>query len=90
MANLARPGGNITGLTATAGLEVYGKQFQFLKDAFPRISRVAILVNQANYIFLARGLKEAEAAARALPLRRQVARSSKSEIRASSTPFSPR
>jgi len=72
VANLARPGGNITGLTATAGLEIYGKQLQLLKDAFPRISRVAILVNQANYIFLARGLKEAEAAARALALRRQV------------------
>ena len=48
VASLARPGGNITGLTMTAGQEIYGKQLQLLKDAFPRVSRVAILVHHAG------------------------------------------
>src|SRR5262245_66134877 len=47
VASLARPGGNVTGLTTTAGPEIYGKQLQLLKDTFPRISRVAVLVSHA-------------------------------------------
>jgi ABC-type uncharacterized transport system substrate-binding protein len=70
--SLARPGGNITGLTASAGPRIYGKQLQLLKDAFPRISRVAILVNRAVSRFTVLGLKEAELAARALGLQQQV------------------
>ena len=34
VASLARPGGNVTGLTTTAGPEIYGKQLQLLKDTF--------------------------------------------------------
>src|SRR5262249_49737422 len=45
--SLAHPGGNITGLTVTAGREIFGKQLQILKDAFPRILRVTVLVNHA-------------------------------------------
>ena len=71
VASLARPGGNITGLTVTAGREIYGKQLQLLKDAFPRVSRVAILVNQAGPTY-ARALQEIEIATRALGLQRQV------------------
>jgi putative ABC transport system substrate-binding protein len=33
--NLARPGGNITGVSADAGLEVYGKRLQLLSEATP-------------------------------------------------------
>src|SRR5258707_8773649 len=71
VASLARPGGNITGLTLTAGPEIYGKQLQLLKDAFPRVSRVAILVNLAVPSY-ARALREVEIATRALGLQRQV------------------
>jgi putative ABC transport system substrate-binding protein len=71
VASLARPGGNITGLTATAGLEIYGKQLDLLKNALPRVSRVAILVNPASPLY-ARELREIEIAARALGLQRQV------------------
>src|SRR5213593_4358995 len=71
VASLARPGGNITGLTVTAGREIYGKQLQLLKDAFPRVSRVAILVNPAGPTY-ARALQEIEIATRALGLQRQV------------------
>ncbi len=40
--SLARPGGNITGLTNLAA-KLHTKQLGLLKEAFPRISRVAIL-----------------------------------------------
>ena len=48
VASLARPGGNVTGLTVTVGREIYGKQLQLLKDVAPRISRVAILMNAGS------------------------------------------
>ncbi len=40
--SLARPGGNITGLTRLDS-ELHGKRLELLKEVFPRISRVAIL-----------------------------------------------
>ena len=43
VASLAHPGGNITGLADTAGVEVGGKHLQFLKEAVPKVSRVAVL-----------------------------------------------
>jgi putative tryptophan/tyrosine transport system substrate-binding protein len=43
VASLARPGGNVTGVTDTAGVEIYAKYLQFLKEAVPTISRVAVL-----------------------------------------------
>lgn len=42
-ASLARPGGNITGLTWDVGVDVMAKRFEFLKEAVPRLSRVAVL-----------------------------------------------
>jgi putative ABC transport system substrate-binding protein len=43
VASLARPGGNVTGVTDTAGVEIYAKYLQLLKEAVPTISRVALL-----------------------------------------------
>jgi putative ABC transport system substrate-binding protein len=71
VASFARPGGNVIGLTTTAGPEIYGKQLQLLKDAFPRISRVAVLVSHAAPAYT-RILREIETATRALGLQRQV------------------
>jgi putative tryptophan/tyrosine transport system substrate-binding protein len=71
VASLARPGGNVTGLTTTAGPEIYGKQLQLLKDAFPRISRVAVLVSHAAPAY-ALVVREIETATRALGLQRHV------------------
>jgi putative ABC transport system substrate-binding protein len=45
--SLARPGGNITGLTADVTLETWGKRLQLLKELVPSISRVAVLSNSA-------------------------------------------
>ena len=47
VASLARPGGNITG-TAESTIELAGKRLELLKEAFPRVSRVAVLWNPAS------------------------------------------
>jgi putative ABC transport system substrate-binding protein len=43
VASLARPGGNLTGVTDIAG-ELGGKRIELLKEAVPKISRLAVLV----------------------------------------------
>ena len=43
--SLARPGGNITGLANDAAPEIIGKNLELLKEAVPRVSRVAFLWN---------------------------------------------
>ena len=48
IASLARPGGNVTGLAYSVGLEVFGKQLEILKEAVPGLGRAAILWNPAN------------------------------------------
>ena len=42
VASLARPGGNITGLSSLAP-EISGKQLELLKEIVPKLSRVAVL-----------------------------------------------
>jgi len=48
VASLARPGGNITGLTNNPGVGFLAKKLQLLKEAAPRVSRVAIVWNSTN------------------------------------------
>jgi len=45
--SLARPGGNITGFTNLA-VELAGKRLELLKEAVPKIARVAVLYDPAN------------------------------------------
>jgi len=47
VASLARPGGNITGLTTLAP-DLSAKRVQLLKEMMPRLSRLAVLWNSAN------------------------------------------
>jgi putative ABC transport system substrate-binding protein len=47
VASLARPGGNITGLSLITPALV-GKQLEMLKEVVPKVSRVAILANPDN------------------------------------------
>jgi putative ABC transport system substrate-binding protein len=47
VASLARPGGNVTGLV-TMSPELSGKRLELLREAFPKISRVALFWNSAN------------------------------------------
>jgi ABC-type uncharacterized transport system substrate-binding protein len=66
VASLPHPGGNVTGLTDTAGVEIMGKSLQFLKEAVPKVSRVAVLRYsgpRSDRVILQ---TEEEAAARAL------------------------
>jgi len=64
VSSLARPGGNITGLSLLAP-ELSGKRLELLKEAFPKISRVAVLWNPDNPA-AARLLRETKAAAQEL------------------------
>jgi putative tryptophan/tyrosine transport system substrate-binding protein len=47
VASLAHPGGNVTGLS-NLFQDLGGKQLELLKEAFPKISRVAVLWDPAN------------------------------------------
>jgi len=71
VASLARPGGNITGLTWTAGPEIVGKQLELLKEAVPKVSRVAVLWNPTNHSHPLI-LGEAKVAARSLGVQLQL------------------
>ncbi len=64
VASLARPGGNITGLSALSP-ELSGKQLELLKEVIPNLSRVAVLGN-SNEPAHSNTLKEIELAAGAL------------------------
>jgi putative tryptophan/tyrosine transport system substrate-binding protein len=70
-ASLARPGGNVTGLSLTPTPAISGKQLELLKEAFPSITHVAVLANPANPP-TAGLLKEIELAAQSLGLRLRV------------------
>jgi putative ABC transport system substrate-binding protein len=70
VASLARPGGNITGLTSV-GDELFPKQLELLKEAVPRVSRVAVLWNPANPSH-GPSLKSIEVAARSLGMEPQL------------------
>jgi putative ABC transport system substrate-binding protein len=41
--SLGRPGGNLTGITLDAGIEIWGKRLQILKEAIPSIAKTAFL-----------------------------------------------
>jgi putative ABC transport system substrate-binding protein len=68
--NLARPGGNITGV-ANLGGPVAGKQLDLLKQVIPGLARVAVLNNPGNRSLISQ-LKGAESAAKRLGLRLEV------------------
>src|SRR5438093_3072907 len=69
VASLARPGGNITGLTnLLAGLS--GKRLEILKDAIPRMSRCGIIWNPENPSSIT-GFKETQVAAQSLGVQLQ-------------------
>jgi ABC-type uncharacterized transport system substrate-binding protein len=66
VASLAHPGGNVTGLTYTAGVEMVGKYLQLLKEVVPKVSRVAVLRYSSSRSDRNAFQSEEEAAARAL------------------------
>jgi putative tryptophan/tyrosine transport system substrate-binding protein len=68
--SLARPGGNVTGLT-TLSEELSGKRLELLKEAIPRIARVALLLNPSSPR-RARLLQETEDAVKEFSLQLRV------------------
>ena len=64
VASLARPGGNITGLSTLAP-EISGKRLELLKEIVPKLSRVAVL-GTSTRPGNAQSLREMELAAGAL------------------------
>ena len=69
-ASLARPGGNVTGMSVITP-QLVGKQLQLLKEVTPGMSRVSVLSNRTvstNTLLL----KEAETAARSMNVQLQV------------------
>jgi len=71
--SLARPGGNVTGLSISAAPEIVGKRLELLKQAVPGVTRVAILRQPGGQGERTNKdlLKAAEVAARALGVRLQ-------------------
>jgi putative ABC transport system substrate-binding protein len=67
--SLARPGGNITGLTNIA-IDLAGKRLELLKETVPKLTRVRVLFNPADPSS-AGSLKETRAAARELGIQVQ-------------------
>jgi len=69
VAGLARPGGNITGLSTLAP-DIGGKQLELLKEIIPRLTRVAV-IGTSTQAGNAQSLNEIEVAAGALKVQRQ-------------------
>ena len=69
VASLARPGGNITGLSTLAP-EIGGKRLELLKETIPKLSRVAVLGTSTNPD-TAESLREVDLAAGALKVQLQ-------------------
>lgn len=69
VASLARPGGNITGLS-THYPEITGKQLELLKEIVPKMSHLAVL-GDSSEPFTAQSLKETERAAKAFGVQLQ-------------------
>ncbi len=70
VASLARPGGNITGVSAIV-TELYAKRVELLRELLPRASRISALFNMSNPS-LPPAWKEIETAARSLGMQPQL------------------
>ena len=64
VASLSEPGGNVTGLMNFAD-EIAAKQLDLMRELLPQLSRVAVLVNVANPLYLPRWRETQAAAAKA-------------------------
>ena len=69
--NLARPQGNLTGVTFLAQ-ELEAKRLEVLRELVPGAVRVAVLVNPANAVLADTSLRHVEAAARAMGLQIRI------------------
>jgi putative ABC transport system substrate-binding protein len=70
VASLARPGGNITGVSAIV-TEIYAKRVELLRELVPKAARIAAIMNMSNPS-IPPAWKEIEAAARSLGMQPQL------------------
>jgi putative ABC transport system substrate-binding protein len=77
VASLARPGGNVTGVSFL-NTELAAKRLELLRELVPAATRVALLVNPAYVVNAETTVREVETAARAMGLRIQVLNASTS------------
>jgi putative ABC transport system substrate-binding protein len=78
IASLARPGGNVTGLSYGVGLETIAKGLELVKEIVPDVRRVAILSNPANPA-QALAIRDVEVAAVPLGLQLQLLEARRAE-----------
>jgi putative ABC transport system substrate-binding protein len=71
IASLARPGGNVTGLSFSVGMDTFGKGLELLREAIPKVRRVAVLSNPAHPAH-ALAINNVKVAARSLRVQLQL------------------
>ena len=71
VANIARPGGNLTGINLF-NTELVAKRLDLVRELVPRAARIAVLVNPADVASTETTVRDAIAAARAIGLQIQV------------------
>ncbi len=74
---LGRPGGNVTGLATLVPGGIFGKSLEILKQAVPKATRIAVLINPGNAVASALFSVEAPPAARQLGVQLQMLEVSK-------------
>jgi putative ABC transport system substrate-binding protein len=72
VASLARPGGNVTGVTYSADADIFGKQLALLQDVDRSIRRVAFLLNPGSSPSLPLTIAKVQAAAKSLGVQLQL------------------
>jgi putative ABC transport system substrate-binding protein len=77
VASLARPGGNLTGLSSIAP-DLEGKRLELLRDIVPKVAHVGVFLNPAN-LFHAGSIRQARTAADTLGIKLEPLEVSKSE-----------
>jgi putative ABC transport system substrate-binding protein len=70
--SLARPGGNVTGVTYGVDADIFGKQLELLKEVIPKVRRVAALSNPGNSPAQPLIMSSVKGAARSLGLQLQL------------------
>jgi putative ABC transport system substrate-binding protein len=70
--SLARPGGNVTGVTYSVDADIFGKQLQLLKEVVPKVRRVAVLLNPGSSPTWPLTISNIQTAARTLGLELQL------------------
>src|SRR5512138_1407811 len=73
VASLARPGGNVTGVTYSVDSDIYGKQLELLKQTVPGSRRVALLVDRGSSPSMPLIIDSVKSAAASLGLQLHVA-----------------